>query len=193
MNATQRNIINSEILFLLQIHMDYIEKYGVKASIEQQLKLNLIVDKITYLTDLAQYHPSKITKVDIIRATEAIEAIEHFLQMTNAYPAFFTNAKELGKIYKEVRAWHTTAIKPWAISLPDVWGIIDPVQPDTIKDLSCNCFQAFWADPVPMMDIEILLRTPHINVLYDSISRHYRLKAGITVDFSMNPFDKENE
>lgn len=50
------------------------------------------------------------------------------------------------------------------IALNEVWDMLMPVKPDRLSDLGDGLYEAKWWKPVPMMDVEILVRTDHINV-----------------------------
>jgi hypothetical protein len=69
-------------------------------------------------------------------------------------------------------------------TLDEVWDCIEPAVPDCVRDIGHGVFEAKWAAPVPMMDIEILRRTEGI-LIHGDIFEPEDMACGIAVRFSL--------
>lgn len=91
---------------------------------------------------------------------------------------------DLGCIWAQAEKWCKTAVKHCSRRpVKDVWEVIAPVQPDSLQEFEDGVYEARWWKPVPMMDIELLLRTDGI----DPIGKPYEpddLSGGIGVRFT---------
>jgi hypothetical protein len=72
------------------------------------------------------------------------------------------------------------------IALNEVWDMLIPVKPDCLSDLGDGLYEARWWKPVPMMDVEILVRTDHIDVQGHAYEPD-TLADGLAVRFTLDP------
>jgi hypothetical protein len=53
------------------------------------------------------------------------------------------------------------------ISVTKILELIDPVDPDQVQHLGEGVYEAKWAPPILEMEIEVLRRTPGIEIISD--------------------------
>ena len=182
MNTSQRITINQELHESLKSHLNDLSQFGVDATIYSSEKLESITDAITRLFQLTLINPADIDNSSVQDAIQCLQTVESFFQITNCYQIFTDTNKEIGRIYSQVCDWYYTVLQKLATPINDVWEIISPVSPDTLTDLGRNHFEACWASPVPMMDIEILRGTEGVSVI-DGPYELDNLPAGLAVTF----------
>ena len=71
-----------------------------------------------------------------------------------------------------------------SLSVDAVWDWIAPVIPDHLECLGGDVFEAQWWSPVPIMDVEILMRTDGVTLI-DAPFEPAHLPGGLAVRFSM--------
>lgn len=99
-----------------------------------------------------------------------VQQVEHDLALFNTFLALANQATddtftetELGGVWAEATEWSVSAMRPTErISRDEVWDWIEPSIPDTLAEVGTNTFEAKWAAPIPVMDLEILRRTPGV-------------------------------
>ena len=165
MHTFQRTTISSEISDLLHEHIDELSQFGIKASISFQDELEGITDKVTSLINLTKLQPAQVAVEQIQTATKLVQFLDSFLRAINARQIFTDPSTEIGQIYQHIRSWYDVALQHHSLPVETVWKMIEPVQPDTLNVLGGNLFEAYWWDPVPRMDLEILKRTPGIAII----------------------------
>jgi len=164
-NTIQRTVIISEISDLLQIHLDELAQFGIQTTIGFHEELERITDKVTQLVKLTHLKPAYIATEEMQTASTLIHYLDSFIRAINARQIFTDPTSEIGQIYHHIRSWYDSALQHHSLSVETVWKMIEPVQPDTLNVLSGNYFEAYWWDPVPKMDIEILKRTPGVEII----------------------------
>jgi hypothetical protein len=62
---------------------------------------------------------------------------------------------------------HSAAWDDYAVRLPGdaVWELIAPAVPDVLQSLGKNVYEAKWWTPVPLMEVEFLLRAEGITII----------------------------
>lgn len=53
---------------------------------------------------------------------------------------------------------------PIIIPTSQVLDLIDPVDPDNLRHVGAGIYEALWCPPVLEMDIEVLKRTPRVEI-----------------------------
>ena len=185
MKTIQRVIINQELYSLLDSHLNDISQFGVSAEIQSQDNLESITDSITQLFAMTRHDPNDIDRQIIKDATDCLHTIEAFFRLIHSQNIYTDTDKETGRIYKEIRDWYNSVLEKIEPSSHEVWQLISPVSPDTLKRLGQNRFEAYWDSPVPMMDIEILKGTEGVTVV-DEPYKVDNLPAGLAVTFEVH-------
>ena len=165
MNTIQRTTITSEINNLLQRHLDELSQFGIQTTLGFQEELEGITDKVTNLVKLTQLKPAHVATEEMHKANTLIHYIDSFIRAINARHIFTDPTSEIGQIYHHIRAWYNAALQHHGLPVESIWKLIEPVQPDTLNVLGGNQFEAYWWNPIPRMDIEILKRTPGIEII----------------------------
>lgn len=164
-NTFKRTTIHGKISDLLHTHIDELSQFGITTNMGLHDQVERITDQITRLVTLTELHPAQIDEEQMQTATNLIYYFESFLRAVNARQIFTDPVGEIGQVYSHIRSWYDATLLHHSLSVQTVWKMIEPVQPDTLNVLNGNQFEAYWWDPVPRMDIEILRRTPGVEII----------------------------
>lgn len=184
-NSTFRTEIQSQIRDLIVEHLREVSRYLSGASLHPQHSAQIIEDLET-LAELSQIAPEEASPGMFYAAQAALSRIDAFLKLINQdCDACFCNTSA-GMIWQRATVWCETVRRLYShVPLDQVWDVINPAVPDTLNDLGGGIYEAIWAAPVPPMDIEILSRTPQVEVQGTPFEPE-GVPNGIAVHFSLN-------
>jgi hypothetical protein len=182
--SSLQSSISEQIISLAREHAASIEKYTNPSSQQEEQIITLSLS-LNRLADIVQVCPGNATKSLFSQALEDLEAIESFLQLMNQRVDTRFQNTPMGKIMTDAKLWCAKVQKIRTIvDRDEIWERLTPCTPDHIAELSEGIFEAVWASPIPVMDVEILRRTEGVLVLGD-IYEPKVLPGGMAVRFSV--------
>lgn len=114
-----------------------------------------------------------------------LEQLNRFLRLTNQDVDEAFETTRLGAVWKQATVWYSQAQRRRRrISRDEAWNVISPAIPDTLEEVGVNTFEAKWAAPVPVMDLEVLRRTQSVT-LCGSPFEPAGMPAGVAIRFTV--------
>lgn len=110
--------------------------------------------------------------------------IDQFLQQVNQDSDSDLMQTQIGEILAQAREWYAQAREQFRSTRDEVWDLINPVRPDTLKTLGDDVYEARWWKPVPMMDVELLRYTEGVEIQQPPFEPE-SLPGGIAVRFKV--------
>lgn len=170
MNASQQTRLSEEIYDLFSTHLAELTQYGIRIDSRSHVNLNNVIDDLEQLLAYTRLNPDQIEPDCIDQIAIQKKTIDRFLRIISADYVVSDITSELGKVYQRINLWCDIALSYNETTCEQIWNILAPAQPDTLEDLGQNQFEACWRIPVPKMDIEIVKRTPNIEILQGPFS-----------------------
>lgn len=190
MDTSYRGIIGNAVATLLDAHLTNLEHYGIEVIATSPEKTGMIADRISQLFTLTKQRPADVAAPELEAAYQSWQEVEYFLETVQAHRIVSDPTTEIGHIYHHIRDWLNKATQQFVLPVTKVWELISPAQPDTIKALNHNEYEACWWTPVPRMDIEILRRTPGVDIIQD-VYEPKTLAAGAAIRFRIQCVEKQ--
>jgi hypothetical protein len=184
-NSTFRTEIQSQIRDLIVEHLREVSRYLTGASLHPQHSAQ-IIDDLENLANICQIAPEDASPGMFYAAHAALTRIDDFLRLINQDCDMCFCNTSAGMIWQRATMWCETVRRLYShVSLDQVWDVITPAVPDTLNDIGGGIYEAIWAAPVPPMDIEILNRTPQVEVQGTPFEPE-GIPNGVAVHFSLN-------
>ncbi len=182
--SSLQSSISEQIISIAREHAAKIEGYAHPSSQQEELIISLTMT-LNHLADIIQVAPENASKSLYSQAVKDVQCVESFLQLMNQrVDARFLNTP-IGKVLGEARGWcnQVQQIRT-VVDRDEIWEWLTPCVPDHIEELSEGIFEAVWASPIPVMDVEILRRTEGVLLLGDAYEPKV-LPGGMAVRFSV--------
>jgi len=184
-SSTFRTEIQSQIHDLLVEHLKEVSQYLSGAGLHPQRGAQ-IIDDVENLANICQIAPEAASPGMFYAAQTALKRFDSFLQLINQDRDTCFCSTSAGVIWQRATCWCETVRRLYShIPLDQVWDVIAPAMPDTLNDIGGGIYEAIWAAPVPPMDIEILNRTPQVEVQGTPFEPE-GVPNGVAVHFSLN-------
>ncbi|MCC7447487.1 MAG: hypothetical protein IT324_08735 [Anaerolineae bacterium] len=187
MNASLHAAVSHEITNIVNRHLEALGRYILLAEPAENLVPDNVVTALDKLAAICEYAPDPIPQALYEEASECRDNIAAFLEHMNQKQDATFAKTTIGRILMQADEWFAqTAERCVDLSAQQVWDLIAPVAPDHLEDLGDGLYEARWWKPVPMMDIEILMRTENI-IIHGEPFEPRHLPRGLAVRFSIQP------
>jgi hypothetical protein len=180
--TSQITNIHIEVSEIIEAHLSELNHFGFALTPIGQDKIHELADLIAQLASMTEQNPEEVSQEQFELARQLQDRVEDFVFVFNARYVLTDTSTSLGQIYSTIIDWLAVAEQRFLFPTDTVWQIIEPSQPDTLRPLGHDHFEAFWWDPVPQMDLEILRVTPGISII-DGPYRPENTPGGIAVRF----------
>lgn len=188
MELTSRAELHHQLATIITGHMEALQPYIITANTSSALDIHIPDEVIYNLERLMMIceHPVELTRIDLyIEAEHRLEDVHTFLNTMNVYQDRHFERTSIGKVVARARRWcQTVRTSHFSTPISHVWQVLEPAIPDCLQEVENGVYVAKWWKPVPMMDIEILLRTDGVMVHSTPYEPH-RLPGGLAVRFSL--------
>lgn len=186
MNTSQTQVIDLQVKEFIHAHIKELESY-LGCTLTRDIQTPDTISRwLNQLSALCNSSPEIASFENYHDARQYVNEISDFLMVfkQDTDPSF--EETELGKFIRRAKQWLNKVSKRHQLSFDDVWNRIAPASPDHIAVIDQDVFEAQWWSPVPMMDVEILLRTEGVKIV-SPVSEPPKLAGGISVRFTFSP------
>jgi hypothetical protein len=184
MIAHTKSSVSEQLQVIAQRHVEAIEAFASRTD-RMEHQIDVIADWLGDLSAICQMAPQDASDERYEDARELLERVEQFMRLMNQNldPAF--ESSDVGRIWTHARRWCSLVERrKLRLTRDEVWDHIEPATPDSLDEVSDNVFEAKWAAPVPVLDIEILRRTEGIQILGDCFEPKH-MPNGVGIRFTI--------
>jgi hypothetical protein len=180
-----RSSLFEEIRDIVVTHLEELAKYipGVK-SLEDRTPEQILLC-LERLSEICSYQSEDIQYERYLEVCDCQNTVQNFLKTMNQTLDGDFKETSIGQILTRATVWEQRAAKQFRLTKDEVWDFIAPVKPDHLEDLGNGQYEARWWKPVPVMDIEILMRTEGVLFQSEPFEPH-NLAGGLAVRFSIS-------
>jgi len=126
-NDSRHIVLLNEIQDIIRQHTEELFQFGIMTSESTQDELELLLEKLDYLSTLPQYEPETASYEIYRHARLALRYIENFLSIMNQNLVTFTHTtSNIGDILQYAWSWCDLTAARFAIPMDEVWDLIDP-------------------------------------------------------------------
>jgi hypothetical protein len=182
--SSLQSSISEHIVAIARDHAAKIEGYAHPSEKQEELIISLSLT-LNRLAEAVQIAPDNATKAVYSQALQDLQCAESFLQLMNQRMDTRFQSTPVGKVISDAKLWCSKVQKlRTVVDRDEIWDKLTPCSPDHIEELSEGIFEAVWASPIPVMDVEILKRTEGVLLLGDAYEPKV-LPGGTAVRFSV--------
>ncbi len=169
---------------ILQQHVVALDPY-VRQTEAGSAALTRLIGCLDRLSACCSSHAA-VASDDLLRQVGSdLDQLNRFFRLTNLVVDEAFETTRLGVIWKQSTVWYSQAQRRRRhISRDEAWNAISPAIPDALEEVGLNTFEAKWAAPVPVMDLEVLRRT-HGVTMCGSPFEPAGMPAGVAIRFTI--------
>jgi hypothetical protein len=184
MDAPLNTTITHQVVSIISAHIADLQDYVPLTEVEIPHP-QTILEQIDWLVKTTASPPEMSTAATCEEMFYMLAQLEAFLSEMNQHIDEAFIETPLGQIWLRAQQWYEFAAQS-SIRAPikEVWGRLKPAVPDCLNELDDGSYIAKWWKPVPMMDVEIIIRTESLVVHGDPYEPD-DLPGGIAVHFSV--------
>jgi hypothetical protein len=182
--SSLQTTLRQQIIAIVRDHAATIEAYVVPSPRQEELVAALCVS-LCRLAEIAKTAPENALREQFAQAVRDLEQVQAFLQLMDHESCVDFQNSSIQKMVSEAQIWCQKFQRSRTmINRNDVWDRLTPCTPDYLEELAMGVFEAVWASPIPVMDIEILKRTEGVMLLGEQYEPKI-LPGGVAVRFSV--------
>ncbi len=164
MEPSLRSVLVHQIRHIVDMHLEQLKQHiplKLPDSAAEYIPDHIITN-LERLSELCEYASNTAPYCVYQEAAERLDEVEDFFRWMNQEMSSEFERTDIGRIWACASNWCKAAAPK--ISIKEVWQLISPAEPDTLKEVGQGVYEAKWWKPVPMMDIEILKRTEGVRI-----------------------------
>lgn len=179
-----RSEISNELAAIIDAHIADFELYVPGALVYPQPVSVELLASVERLMEITRLAPHMVSRETYQEAAACLDQVVSFLQIMNHSTARAYANTALDRMLMDANTWCSLVPPHIKESSEDVWDLIAPAIPDTIRDLGSGQYEARWWKPVPVMDVEILKYTEGIRIVDDPYEPA-TLSGGLALRFAI--------
>jgi hypothetical protein len=176
--------LNDQVYTIVRDHLHELEPF-LDHSLEIDRQVRRVVGWLEDLSCVCRTSPSDCSKQEYQRAANVLTELNEFLHMMNQPLNDRFEQTSVGAIWLQATTWCAAARRSLLhLTREEIWDWIAPSVPDCLEEVGDSVFEAKWAAPVPMRDIEILCRKKGVHIYGDAFEPG-NLPRGLAIRFSV--------
>ncbi|MCC6801988.1 MAG: hypothetical protein IT319_03810 [Anaerolineae bacterium] len=179
-----RSEISNELAEIIAAHIVDVELYMPGTRVFPQPVSEELLARVERLIEITRLPPHVVSRETYREAAACLDEVVSFLQVMNHSTSRAYANTALDRMLMDANTWCSLVPTKIKESPEDVWDLIAPAIPDTIRDLGSGQYEARWWKPVPVMDVELLKYTDGIRVLADPFEP-VTLSGGLALRFAI--------
>lgn len=178
------SLLNTELVDIIAAHLAQLDTYLVQT--DQQIRVpDSLLRLLLRLNRLMSVPPESSVRAEQDEVCDLMGELEAFLKQMNVAVDGRFEETFVGGLLAQAQAWCAAAPRSCApVSMSEIWTLLKPAVPDCLESMPEDRYIAKWWKPVPVMDVEIILRTEGIRI-HGEPYEPGDLPDGIAVCFSL--------
>lgn len=178
------SLLNMELADIIAAHLAQLDGYLVNADHTIRVPDQLL-HLLLRLNRLTSAPPDFSSPSEQHEVTDLLRDLETFLRQMNVVLDDSFEETVVGSLWTQAQKWCTAVPRSRVgAAISDVWAMLKPAVPDCLEATTNERYIAKWWKPVPVMDVEIILRTEGLRVCGEPYEPD-DLPGGIAVCFSL--------
>ncbi len=176
--------IHDQLYFIVREHLHDLEPFfNHSAEVERQVMR--VLSWLDQLSRICRQSPEKSSKQEYQWAAATLDELNEFLHLMNQTLDDRFEKTSIGTIWLQATTWCAAARRSLLhLTREEIWDWMAPSVPDCLEEVGNSVFEAKWAAPVPMRDIEVLCRKQGVHI-YGDVFEPTNLPRGLAVRFSV--------